>query len=501
MKLGDLLKGLHWEHFSGDPDLEIQGVTYDSRSVGQGYLFVALRGHRNDGHVFLKEAVARGAAALAVERLEGNFEGVSTVRFSDTRWALAQLAVNFYDRPYEHMNLIGITGTNGKTTTSYLLESILKAADRIPGVIGTINYRFPGYMSKASVTTPESLDLMRIMRKMANHQVTDVVMEVSSHALDQGRTRACPFRVGVFTNLSRDHLDYHSTTEAYFEAKSKLFAQLEEQKSEGDPAAVVNLDDPRGEMLKARTKVAVLTYGLRKECDIRAEDVHVDLQGVRGTLVTSKGKQSLRSSLIGGFNIYNMLAASGAAMSLGIELEAIAAGIETLPGVPGRLEWVENRRQKRILVDYAHTPDALAKSLNALRPMVDGRLICVFGCGGDRDKGKRKEMGRIAAEVSDWVIVTSDNPRTEAPEAIISQIEEGVQEAGLERPGHPHTRGGNFKGYQTVTERAEAIRMALEMATGNDLVLIAGKGHETYQIIGREIRDFDDRKVAAEMAF
>lgn len=500
MKLGRLLQGLNDGHFSVDRDLEIQGVTYDSRSVGPGHLFVALRGHMNDGHLFLKEAVTKGAVALVVEKMEQNFEGVSIVQVSDTRKALAHLAVNFYDRPYERMNLIGITGTNGKTTTSFLLESILKVAGRSPGVIGTISYRFPGHVCKASVTTPESLDLMRIMRGMADKGVTDVVMEVSSHALDQGRTRACPFQVGVFTNLSRDHLDYHSSTEAYFEAKSKLFDQLEAKKSEGSPIAVINLDDPRGEMLRGRTKASVLTYGLRKECDIRSENLHADLKGVRGTLITPKGKQTVRSSLIGGFNIYNIMAASGAAMGLGMEPEAVAAGIEGLSGVPGRLEWVENRRQKRILVDYAHTPDALEKTLTALRPMVEGRLICVFGCGGDRDKGKRKAMGRIAAESSDWVIVTSDNPRSEDPEAIISQVEKGVQEAGLERRAHPRSRGGVRKGYQTVTERAEAIHTAVEMASGNDLILIAGKGHETYQIIGREIRDFDDRKVAEEMA-
>jgi len=502
MKLGSILQYLHYERFFGDPELEVEGITYDSRSANQGDLFVALRGSKHDGHFFVEEAVKRGARAIVVEELKSNPENISVIQVADTREALSQLAVHYYGHPYEDMNLIGITGTNGKTTISYLLESILKTAGRNPGVIGTINYRFPGHIYKAPVTTPESLDLMRIMRKMADEGVTDVLMEVSSHALDQGRTRACPFKVAVFANLSRDHLDYHASIESYFEAKSKLFTSLDKGKPgrRRQSTAVINMDDPWGEALKERTKAEVVTYGLRRGCHFRAEDIQVNAAGVKAKLKTPRGEKVIRSSLIGDFNIYNILAASAAAMSLGVGLDEIVAGIDNLPGVPGRLEWVKNRRCKNIVVDYAHTPDALAKALDAVRPLAEKRLICVFGCGGDRDKGKRKKMGRVAAQLSDWVFLTSDNPRSEDPEAIISQIEEGVREAGLEEYAGLLSRSGPWKGYQIVPERARAIRMAVDMATDKDLVLIAGKGHETYQIIGGKIRDFDDRRVAAVAA-
>jgi len=500
MKLQSILENLNYERFTGDPDQEIGAITYDSRSVNPGDLFVALRGVTLDGHKFVSEAIAKGASVVLAEEFEGDPGSTSVIVSRNTREALAQVAAQFYGRPFEQMNLIGITGTNGKTTTSYLLESILKAAGKKPGVIGTINYRLPGHVYRAPVTTPESLDLMRILRGMADKGVTDVLMEVSSHALDQGRTITCPFRVAVFTNLSRDHLDYHHSMEAYFETKGRLFWELKKGDTGEGPTAVINLDDPRGEALREKTKVDVATYGLGKSCDFRAEGLHVGDSGIRGTLITPQGEKPFNSALIGHFNIYNILAASAAAISLGVGVDETTAGIGNLPSIPGRLERVTNRQHKRIIVDYAHTPDALAKALSAVRPLVKGRLICVFGCGGDRDKGKRKEMGLAAAELSDLVLLTSDNPRGEDPVAIISQIEEGVREAGMERIERSSALNGRMKTYQVFPERREAIQRAVALSTKEDLILIAGKGHETYQIVGNETRDFDDRKIAAEAA-
>ncbi|MFZ0451031.1 MAG: UDP-N-acetylmuramoyl-L-alanyl-D-glutamate--2,6-diaminopimelate ligase, partial [Desulfatiglandaceae bacterium] len=500
MKLGSILQNINYERFTGDPEQEVHSITYDSRSVTPGDLFVALRGVTLDGHRFLHEAIARGASAVLAEEFKEDPGRTSVILARNSREALAQVAAQFYGRPFEHMNLIGITGTNGKTTTSYLLEAILKTAGKKPGVIGTINYRLPGHVYRAPVTTPESLDLMRIMREMADKGVTDVVMEVSSHALDQGRTSACSFRTAVFTNLSRDHLDYHPSMEAYFETKGRLFWELEKGDIGEGPTAVINLDDPWGEALREKTKVNVATYGLGKRSHFRAEDVHVGDSGIRGTLITPRGERPFESPLIGNFNIYNILAASAAALTLGVELDEVIAGIGNLPSIPGRLERVMNNQRKRIIVDFAHTPDALAKALSAVRSLAQGRLICVFGCGGDRDKGKRREMGRVAAELSDLVLLTSDNPRSEDPVAIISQIENGVREAGMERIEELLTLKAPSNGYQVLPERGEAIRRAITISTEKDLILIAGKGHETYQIIGEEKRHFDDRKIAADAA-
>ena len=500
MKLKKLIENLNYNQFSGNPEQEISGITYDSRSTKPGVLFVALRGMTVDGHTFLREAVAKGASAVLAEEFKGDPGETAVILAQNTREAMAQVAAEFYGRPFKNMDLIGITGTNGKTTTSYLLETILKTAGKRPGVIGTVNYRMPGHVYGAPVTTPESLDLMRILREMADRNVTDVIMEVSSHALDQGRTAGCPFRMAVFTNLSRDHLDYHRSMDAYFETKARLFRELRKNDVGSGPGAVINLDDPMGEALKEKTKVGVVTYGLGKNSHFRAEDIQMGDSGIRGILVTPHGNRVFKSALIGNFNIYNILAASAAAISLGVGLDDVVAGIGNLPTIPGRLERVMNKQKKRILVDYAHTPDALAKALSAVRPLVKGRLICVFGCGGDRDKGKRREMGLAAAELSDVILLTSDNPRGEDPLAIITQIEEGVREAGMERVDDPSLLEEEQRRYQVLPEREEAIKRAVAISAEKDLILIAGKGHETYQIIGGKRRDFDDRKIAAEAA-
>ncbi len=503
MRLGELLEGMEIRDLSGDPQLEIGGLEYDSRLVKKGSLFVALRGHQQDGHDFIGEAIQKGAVAVVAETTwdnRGSRRDVAMVQVQDTRKALSGLALRYYDHPFQEMNLIGITGTNGKTTTSYILESILLDAGARPGVIGTINYRLAGKTWDAPVTTPESLDLMRVLRTMADSRVTDVVMEVSSHALDQGRVSDCPFRVGIFTNISRDHLDYHRSMESYFYAKSLLFRGLG-KRGNGDRArAVINVDDPKGRELLKRTEVPVVTYGLGRECDFRAEHVRGSIGGLTARLITPSGETDIDSPLIGDFNIYNILAASAGAYCLGMGLDTICSGIRGSQKIPGRLELVENSRSLTIVVDYAHTPDALLKALKAVRPLVKGRLITVFGCGGDRDKGKRRQMGLVAGEHSDLVFITSDNPRTEDPAVIAAEIEQGVRDAGLkDLTRHPGSGVGG-PGYCLDIDRRNAIRRAIDVADKDDLILIAGKGHEDYQIIGREKRPFDDRRVAAEAA-
>jgi len=499
MQLGELLEGIEIGDFSGDPGLEIRGMEYDSRLVKKGSLFVALKGQQQDGHEFIGEAIQKGAAAVVCESPgdPGPFNGnAAMVRVPDTREALSGLATKFYHRPFEEMTLTGITGTNGKTTTSYILESILLASKAKPGVIGTINYRVAGKTWEAPVTTPESLDLMRILRKMADSGATDVVMEVSSHALEQGRIRDCPFRLGIFTNISRDHLDYHLSMESYFSAKSRLFRGLGKNGNGRKAKAAINVDDPKGRDLVKQTHVPVVTYGLGRNCHVRADNVRGSKEGLSARLITPSGEADLRSPLIGDFNIYNILAATAGALCLGIDLNVVISGITHLEKIPGRLELVKNDRSLAIVVDYAHTPDALLKVLKTLRSFTKGRLITVFGCGGDRDKGKRRQMGRVAGEHGDLVFITSDNPRTEDPSAIAAEIEKGVKDAGLKMLSGQPGSVINVTGYLIDLDRESAIRSAITVACKEDTVLIAGKGHEVYQIIGREKRAFDDRRAA-----
>ncbi len=490
MRLGQLIEGIPIRELEGDREIEVKGLSYDSRRIQPGYLFVAIKGHTQDGHEFIHDATRNGAVALMAEELEGVPGNATKITVSDSREALSMLAARFYNNPCEEMDIVGITGTNGKTTTTYLLESIVSAAGGSPGVIGTINRRFSGVTHASPVTTPESLDLMQIMREMSDTGVTHVVMEVSSHALDQKRTGGCPFKTALFTNLSRDHLDYHETMEKYFRAKSLLFRNLRQGNN-----AVINIDDPRGEELIALTRADVLTYGMAREADVRADSVSTDRKGLRARIITPTGEREIRSSLIGRLNIYNILSAAAAAMTLDINLDAVVEGIERLKTVPGRLELVENNRGLAVVVDYAHTPDALLKAQETLRPLTGGRLITVFGCGGDRDKGKRYEMGLAAGENSDIVFITSDNPRSEDPGAIVDQIEEGTRQSGLSRAEWPARDTG--PAYFIEVDRREAIRKAMTIADVNDLVLIAGKGHEDYQIVGSEKRCFDDRREVA----
>jgi len=497
MKLGRILEGVDHYMLSGNRDDEIRGVVYDSRLAGPGYLFVALPGRREDGHRYILDAVERGASAVAAEEVEGIPEGVAGVRVPDSRKALSKIALRFYENPFKELKVVGVTGTNGKTTTTYLLESMLKAAGASPGVLGTINYRYGGKRFPAPVTTPESLDIMRLVREMADGGVTHVIMEVSSHALDQGRTQDCPFDVAVFTNLSRDHLDYHGSMEEYFRVKSRLFFSLGKGRSTRGSTAVINLDDPRGQELLPITGADVVTYGLADKCRVRAESLRPGRAGLSFRLITPAGEREVRSSLLGDFNVYNIMAASASALALGLSLDKVIEGVDALKTIPGRLEPVPNAAGLMIVVDYAHTPDALLKSLRSLRPHATGRIITVFGCGGDRDKGKRFDMGLVAGKGSEVVFVTSDNPRSEDPMSIVDAVEQGIVESGLEKKespcDDPFVKGAYFK----EVDRRRAIHNAIRLARAEDFVLIAGKGHEDYQIIGNERKHFSDQEEAA----
>jgi UDP-N-acetylmuramoyl-L-alanyl-D-glutamate--2,6-diaminopimelate ligase len=495
MRLDYLLKGQQLLEQHGKADIDITGLTADSRAVKKGSLFVAVKGSNEDGHRYLADAIRRGAHALLVEQDEGPFGGVTLIRVPDTRAALSELASRFYHYPAHDLNLIGITGTNGKTTTSYLLEKILKEAGREVGVIGTINYRFRDTCRGASLTTPEVTDLMSMIREMRDADVTDIVVEVSSHSLDQGRTRGLKWSRAIFTSFSRDHLDYHSSMEEYFGAKSLLFDCLGENQKGGEAQAIINMDDPKGRILQEITRVPVVSYGLGHGCLVSAAAIESSAEGLRFRLVTPSGVVPIISPLLGQINVYNILAAAATAFSYDTDLETIARGIKNLSYVPGRLQRVENKKGLSVFVDYAHSPDALEKLLQTVKQLVRGRLITVFGCGGDRDRGKRPEMGRIAGDYGDLVIITSDNPRGEDPAAIVSEIEPGVRESGLEKVDPDLPYGG--RGYQIILDRRKAIRAAIQLAHKEDIVVIAGKGHEDYQVIGKTRRYFSDLEEAA----
>lgn len=488
MKLSTLIGECEAKHMSGDSSVDIKGISEDSRRVERDFLFVAVNGEKSNGHDFLDEAAEKGAAALMMEephRYEGKVVNISV---ANSKKALGLVSSKFYGEPSKKLKLVGITGTNGKTTITYLLESILSAAHQSPGVIGTVNYRYEGRVFNASHTTPAPADLQRILSEMVvRGGTTHCIMEVSSHALDQERVRGCNFETVIFTNLTRDHLDYHGSMEDYGKAKERLFLDLPFEHKK----AIINVDDSFGKMLEKKAK-HVISYGLT-EGDICPVEIKKSKDGFLVKLNTPAGMMTIKSTLVGEYNLYNIMASIGAAISLGIDKEMIERGIEALKNVPGRLERIslpKGFEGCRVFVDYAHTPDALARVLEALRPTTTGRLITLFGCGGDRDKEKRAIMGKASSEGSDFTIVTSDNPRSEDPQLIIEEIEKGVVEGGGEL-------GGN---YTVIVDRHEAILEAARMMKSKDTLLIAGKGHEDYQILGNSRIYFDDR-VEAVKAF
>jgi UDP-N-acetylmuramoyl-L-alanyl-D-glutamate--2,6-diaminopimelate ligase len=472
----------------GDLGREVSSVVSHSSEVSPGACFIAVRGTTVDGHRFIPEVVQKGAVLIISEgqvstRALGppNEEGATHVVVPDTRRALALVARNFYGNPSRRLSLIGVTGTNGKTTTTLLIESILKAAGIHTGLMGTLLYRFGSDEMVPAHTTPEAPVLQGALARMVEEGLTHCVMEVSSHALVLERTVGCSFESCVFTSFSQDHLDFHISLEDYFRAKTKLFYEYSFN------LAVINADDPWFARLVDHNRRDLLTYGLEGNPMIRASGLEVSVKGSRFTVETPGGPLEVESSLIGKHNVYNMLAAVGVCLHAGIGLEDIQQGLEACKAIPGRFERVEAGQDFTVVVDYAHTDDALRNALEAARSLGPARILTVFGCGGDRDPIKRPLMGAVAAQLSDEIIVTSDNPRTEDPQAIIEKILKGVS-------GVPDARERTL----AIPDRKEAIEEAVGRAETGDLVLIAGKGHETYQIIGTERRPFDDRQVARQ---
>ncbi len=485
--LRELIDGFPYRLLQGALDQEIASVEYDSRRTGPKGLFVCIRGTRHDGHRFIPDALSRGASAFLVERdvrgADGTVPG-TIVQVEETRRALSHVAARFYDAPSRELCLTGITGTNGKTTVSYLVEGALEAGGHRAGIIGTVEYRCAGIRREAERTTPEASDLQALLRWMRGQGADAAVMEVSSHSLMLHRVAGCAFDVAVFTNLTQDHLDFHGTMEDYFAAKAHLFTMLREKGG----TAVINLDDPAGKRLREMTRAAVVTYGLTAEADVTAVAPAYDLQGIRAFVRTPWGTGGLRSPLLGRYNLYNLLAAVGVGGALKIPIERVLEGLALMRRIPGRLEVVECGQPFKVVVDYAHTPDALEWVLRSLRELSGGRLIVLFGCGGDRDRKKRPLMGEAAVRWADRVILTSDNPRSESPEGILEEIEAGVRSVpgGAERT-------------LCCVERRDAVRVAMGEARPGDVILIAGKGHETTQVVGERKIPFDDREVAREV--
>jgi UDP-N-acetylmuramoyl-L-alanyl-D-glutamate--2,6-diaminopimelate ligase len=480
MKLSQLLTDCQIRATSGDLDTEILGLAYDSRDVSRGYLFIAVRGTRADGNRYVPQAVAKDAAAIvsAEPRIEGL--AMPWIQVDDERAAMAGLAANFYGQPTKRLHLVGVTGTNGKTTTTHLIESILKAAGRKVAVLGTIEHRGPGFELAAQRTTPEAPDLEKMFKQVVDAGWKDAVMEVSSHAIAMKRVAGLEFEIAVFTNLSRDHLDFHGDMESYFQVKKKLFEGVGGTKPR---VMVLNADDPRYDELSAIDPGCVISYGIEAAAEIRPIQYQFGWDGMQATYKLPSAEIEIHTSLMGKPNLYNIGAALGTAVALGISRDAMIAGIRNLANVPGRFQAITAGQKFRVIVDYAHTDDALEKVLNSAREITSGRLIVVFGCGGDRDRSKRPAMGKVAAHGSDFAVVTSDNPRTEDPMAIIGEIEKGLKGAR----------------YTVIPDRREAIRAALTEAKPNDTVVIAGKGHETYQTVGTTSFPFDDRVVAREL--
>lgn len=481
MKLLELLSSLSFYKSSNSlKELDINSIQMDHRLLVEGDLFVCIKGYTVDGHDFAEKAIEKGAIAIISEK--DMTLSVPVIIVSDASRALAMLATKFCNYPTEQLDLIGITGTNGKTTITYLLEKIFNVYKKKTGLIGTIQMKIGGEEYPINNTTPNALELQSIFKKMKDENVDQAIMEVSSHALDQGRVFGCDYDIAVFSNLSQDHLDYHKNMDDYLRAKSLLFAQLGNNYSDKKKFAVINEDDKASDVLKKSTSQQVITYGIEKEADITAIDVKLGITETTFSLNTPIGSIDIRSHLIGKFNVYNMLAATGAALAKDIPLITIKEALENVLGVHGRFEPVKVGQPFAVIVDYAHTPDSLENVLQTINGFAANNTCVVVGCGGDRDKLKRPLMAQIAAKHTDHVIFTSDNPRTEDPVAILTDMVEGLK--------------SNKKNYEIIEDRQKAINKAINMAKADDVILIAGKGHETYQIIGKTKFEFDDSKVA-----
>lgn len=456
-------------------DTDICSIEYDSRRVKKGSLFCCIVGAMFDGHSFAQSALDSGATALLVERKLPLPAPQIVVK--NARKAMAEMAAAFYGYPQREMMMLGVTGTNGKTTTTYMVKAIAEQAGKKVGVIGTIRNLIGNESIHTDRTTPESVDLFRILRMMADAHVDLVVMETSSHALEQFRVHGIKFDVGLFTNLTQDHLDYHKSFDNYLAAKKTLFLNSKK--------AVINVDDPYSGRMMEGLAIPFMTFGVRDRADISATDIDITTDGVRFDLHTPEGEVFLNLAIPGLFSVFNAMGAAGMALAGGMKLSAVKAGLESLTSVSGRLEPVKTNRDFSVFVDYAHTPDALENVLKTVQQFAKGRVICVFGCGGDRDRAKRPIMGEIAGRFSELAVITSDNPRTEDPMAIIETIEEGVKRSGTK--------------YAVIENRKEAIRYALSVAQGDDVIMIAGKGHENYQEIKGTKYHFDDKEIVEEL--
>jgi UDP-N-acetylmuramoyl-L-alanyl-D-glutamate--2,6-diaminopimelate ligase len=484
MLLRDLLVPLLPVRVTGDDSLEITGLTADSRKVKPGTLFVCLKGFTVDGHMFAAKAVEQGAVAILAE--EDVDVPATVVRVPDTRRAMAMLADRFYGSPTRELKLIGVTGTNGKTTTTHLIDKILRDREKKTGLIGTIHMRIGDQFEELKNTTPDAIDLQQSFRRMRDIDTEYAIIEVSSHALELGRVRGCDVHTAVFTNLTQDHLDYHKTMENYRYAKSLLFSQLGNSYDPNRPkTAVLNADDEASKLYATVTSARVITYGIDQPADVRAEEIEITSRGTSFTVHTFAGSIRLNLRLIGKFNVYNALAAIAVTLAEGVQLSDIKASLEAVTGVSGRFESVDAGQPFTVVVDYSHTPDSLENALVTVKEFAKGRIFCIVGCGGDRDRTKRPIMAQIATKYADLAVLTSDNPRSEEPQAILDDMLAGLADVATDR-------------YTTFVDRREAIRFAVSQAQENDVILIAGKGHETYQIIKGQVLPFDDREVARE---
>lgn len=478
MTLSELLKDVNIKKIDGGGSMKISGIACDSRKVKPGNVFVCITGYETDGHKYAKSAVENGAVAVVAEHDLPTVD-VPCVIVDNTRKAMSEMAATFYDYPYKKFKLIGITGTNGKTTTTYLIKSILEHLGKKAGLIGTNQNMIGDMIMETSRTTPDSLELMQLFDMIASHNVDYVVMEVSSHALALDRVTACTFDVGAFTNITQDHLDFHKTMEEYLAAKSILFNICN--------TGVVNKDDARSEYLIENARCRnMITYGINQDCDLKASNIILNEDGVKFDINYGGMEEHVDLPIPGEFSVYNALTAIGCCMAENIPLDLAVDGLHSAKGVKGRIEIVRTPGTNyTVIIDYAHTPDGLLNVINAIRGFAKGRIVTLFGCGGDRDASKRPIMGKIAGELSDFCIVTSDNPRTEDPEKIIKQVVEGVKQTDCD--------------YEVITNRFSAIEYALDHAKKNDIILLAGKGHETYQVLGKDTIKFDEREIVQKL--
>lgn len=476
MTLSKLLKNTEIITCQGNIDIKVSGIAFNSRDVKPGNVFVCISGFKTDGHQYAQDALERGAVAIVAER-ELEEVAATQVVVKNSRLALAHMAGVYYDYPFKKFCLIGVTGTNGKTTTTYLVKTILESCGQKVGLIGTNQNMIGSAIIPSHHTTPDSLELTQLFDRMAKEEVDTVVMEISSHSLALDRVAACSFDVGAFTNVTQDHLDFHETMENYIDAKALLFKMCK--------TGVINIDDNASERMISAASCDVIRYSTVQDTDLSAKNIEYKADGVVFDLCYNGRCEKIELAIPGRFSVYNALTAAGCCLATGLGIEKIAKGLKTATGVKGRIEVVKTNTDYTVIIDYAHTPDGLVNILNAIRGFAKGRIVTLFGCGGDRDKTKRPQMGKIAGELSDYCIVTSDNPRSEEPAAILNDIIEGIKDTDCE--------------YKVIENRFDAIEYALDNAKKDDIILLAGKGHEPYQILKDRTIVFDEREIVLKL--